>query len=752
MMLAMDRAIGTMIARLDDPDNDGDLSDSIRDNTLIVFLNDNGGASTNGSSNGVLRGWKGSMWEGGVRVPMLIAGAGIDPNLAGSSYDHPVSSIDIVPTCVAAAGETIEPNQIIDGVNLLPYVNGEYASAPHESIYHLFSVRKGDYKIVHDGGTWKLFNLETDISESNNLAAAQPGKLAELLQTMTAFDVQMDKARFGTYGSLDEVNNDTDHFVYLPFSGVLSGENLLQNPGFEEGDQDGDPRYTFAELYFWENATGNQGAIGARDDTAASGIYRGMVSWGQAPQQITSHLIEPNEVLTVSLQAAGLWQWDDADTFDVELFYVAPNDNVPTLWTLNVDPPLGSYSSFAQTFPPVTDPNAYGRPLGIRFISRSDQSGEWASIDDVSLSSTAGVQNRIGAFSAAQAWRSNETNQLKTLIENDGYANAVLEFPTSEEYSYTVFNDYLRITQLDFMANRILLTGSRTDPTEQFARIEGLPILLTSSLSGQPAGIEMNANGTVAGGFTFDLALDLLPYEDLIIAGDGDQSMVVSGTIREYLPGFTLAKAGASTLTLAAANELTGCVAINGGVLQTTDPQAIGTSDIQVNSGGALDVQGDLQIAGSYDQSGGGVLMVDIRGIAASSEFDQLIVGGDARLAGTLVVRTDPNFTPLPSDTYAILQANSITGTFDAIVADCGYEVVIDQTTVSVTLPCLAGDGDCDGWITSADWQQLDRCADAPGSPAACATQFDQDGDLDVDLLDIAAFQRIVGISTAGCP
>ncbi|MEO0477615.1 MAG: sulfatase-like hydrolase/transferase, partial [Planctomycetota bacterium] len=83
MQLALDRNIGNILAALDDPNADGDTADSIRDQTLIIFVNDNGGDShdsnPNYSSNFPLRHGKGSQWEGGIRVPMILAGWGLDP-------------------------------------------------------------------------------------------------------------------------------------------------------------------------------------------------------------------------------------------------------------------------------------------------------------------------------------------------------------------------------------------------------------------------------------------------------------------------------------------------------------------------------------------------------------------------------------------------------------------------------------------------------------------------------------------------
>src|SRR5690606_34031052 len=92
---AMDRAVGNVLNRIDDPNGDGDTEDSIADNTIVVFVNDNGGRlpldGQSLSSNGPLKGFKGDAWEGGIRIPYMIKA----PGLAPSVFDQPVSTIDL---------------------------------------------------------------------------------------------------------------------------------------------------------------------------------------------------------------------------------------------------------------------------------------------------------------------------------------------------------------------------------------------------------------------------------------------------------------------------------------------------------------------------------------------------------------------------------------------------------------------------------------------------------------------------------
>lgn len=194
MTYALDRAVGNVLARLDDPNGDGDLSDSIADNTIVIFTNDNGGASID-YSNGPLAGLKGSAGEGGVRVPTLIRA----PGLASGTYDQQISTLDFFATFVAAAGGV--PASNLDGVDLLPYLNGTAGGVPHEYLFqhnleNFSSVQDGQWKLVKSQAfaQWKLHRLNADGSgEDVDLAAQYPEKVAELVRAFVDFEVQTEK-------------------------------------------------------------------------------------------------------------------------------------------------------------------------------------------------------------------------------------------------------------------------------------------------------------------------------------------------------------------------------------------------------------------------------------------------------------------------------------------------------------------------------------------------------------------------------
>jgi arylsulfatase A-like enzyme len=177
-MSAMDDAVGKILDKV--------RAMGEEENTLIFFLADNGGPTkSTTSNNGPLRGFKGTTWEGGPRVPYCVQWKGHLP--VGETYENPVINMDILPTSLAAAGAEIDPAWKLDGVNLLPYLEGKGNGRPHETLYWRFgkqwAVRHGDWKLVGGNGgdlNGELYNLASDISESKNLAAGNADKFAEL--------------------------------------------------------------------------------------------------------------------------------------------------------------------------------------------------------------------------------------------------------------------------------------------------------------------------------------------------------------------------------------------------------------------------------------------------------------------------------------------------------------------------------------------------------------------------------------------
>lgn len=182
MVEGMDRAVGRVLHALDEL--------GLADDTLVVFTSDNGqmpGASVADP----LRGAKGHLYEGGIRVPMMLRWPG--HVRAGAVAATPAIAMDFAPTFLAAAGVPFAPDEF-DGVDLLPVTTGSGAVArdalywhyPHYAYHgdnHMASaVRAGRWKYIHhyDDGAHELYDLEADLGERNNLCAAEPERTAAL--------------------------------------------------------------------------------------------------------------------------------------------------------------------------------------------------------------------------------------------------------------------------------------------------------------------------------------------------------------------------------------------------------------------------------------------------------------------------------------------------------------------------------------------------------------------------------------------
>jgi arylsulfatase B len=186
MLVALDRGVGEIAGALDEH--------RLARETLVVFVSDNGGPTAElTSSNAPLRGGKGTLYEGGVRVPMVWRFPDRLPR--GYTEERPVLSLDIAATALDVAG--LPPDPELDGVSLLSWIDSPKASG-HETIYWRMprgrqALRSGDWKIVRPkrGQPFELYHLGSDLGETRNLASTQTGKLKELINRWQAYDAQM---------------------------------------------------------------------------------------------------------------------------------------------------------------------------------------------------------------------------------------------------------------------------------------------------------------------------------------------------------------------------------------------------------------------------------------------------------------------------------------------------------------------------------------------------------------------------------
>lgn len=195
MVEHLDNSIGRILKKLDEL--------SLDDRTIIIFFSDNGGLRQRFdgkgeivTTNAPLRDEKGTLYEGGIRVPMIVRWPGEIE--AGTTCRVPVSSVDFYPTILEMAGAEPDPNHVLDGKSIVPLLkqtdgfrrDAIFWHYPH---YHhstpAGAIRQGDWKLVefYEDGRVELYNLEDDIGEKNNLATEMPRKARQLRRELAAW-------------------------------------------------------------------------------------------------------------------------------------------------------------------------------------------------------------------------------------------------------------------------------------------------------------------------------------------------------------------------------------------------------------------------------------------------------------------------------------------------------------------------------------------------------------------------------------
>ncbi len=188
MLESLDESVGRILKKLDDL--------KLTDKTIVIFTSDNGGQCIVGGKdqpptfNGPLREGKGFLYEGGIRVPLIVRWPGV--TRAGTTIAEPVCSIDFFPTLLLACG--LKSDVKVDGISFLPLFKGEslkrealYWHYPH---YHLGkpsgAIRAGDWKLIefYENNRRELFDLKKDPGESRNLSADRPEVVKELSERL----------------------------------------------------------------------------------------------------------------------------------------------------------------------------------------------------------------------------------------------------------------------------------------------------------------------------------------------------------------------------------------------------------------------------------------------------------------------------------------------------------------------------------------------------------------------------------------
>lgn len=277
MVTRIDGHFGNILAALEDPNGDGDTSDSVADNTLVIFTSDNGGPgakvdSVRGEldSNGGLRGAKGSIYEGGIRIPTIMrwpskinASSKLKP---GMSTDRILDVTDMLPTFSELAGVAAPVG--IDGVSAASFLQGAGEQRSRDFLIHEagkhYSIIKGRYKLIGSEDSFELYDLVADRSESKDIASKHPGLVKELKALLLGERVTEPRGFANTYhhwtgkngASLSDAANWSD-YVY-------------ENAGITYMTDDGAPQFSWSALI--ENTGVSQSLAQIDTDVAFLGL------------------------------------------------------------------------------------------------------------------------------------------------------------------------------------------------------------------------------------------------------------------------------------------------------------------------------------------------------------------------------------------------------------------------------------------------------------------------------------------------
>ena len=222
MLRALDRSVRQVRKALQE--------NGIDDNTLVIFTSDNGAPGYLGlpELNAPYRGWKLTLFEGGVHVPLFMRWPeGIS---AGSRLTHPVSHLDIFSTVAAATGATLPDDRIVDGVDLLPHISGRDNTLPHDIIFwrqgHYQGARTQHLKFMRSDNPDKvwLFDLTADPLEQKNIAEQHPAVVKQFERKLAEHNAGQSPSRWPSIASLPVLIDKTsaqpaapdDEYVYWP--------------------------------------------------------------------------------------------------------------------------------------------------------------------------------------------------------------------------------------------------------------------------------------------------------------------------------------------------------------------------------------------------------------------------------------------------------------------------------------------------------------------------------------------------------
>lgn len=657
MVTRIDAHIGNLLDALEDPNHDGDTSDSIADNTLVIFQSDNGGQNDLMQQNADLRGAKGSIWEGGIRIPMLArwpdkikAGAGLEP---GTNSQRIIDVTDMLPTFCELAGEEVPLG--IDGISIAPTLSGDGEQIDRDFLIHEAgsnaSIIRGDWKLVRTGtDAYQLYDLGSDPTESNNVAGlAQHAELVAELSSLLLGERVTEPAWFAaTYhdwtGDDGDATSDADHwsdYLYADLGGTYETDA-------------GAPQLSWIARMHHDGASPNTAIADADLELLALEIA------GETTTQtleLASHRLTGRNGIRIG--ANGAVTFDNGTLSTLRRIELSGNGSLTGAGTVEgtlVSAGRVEVTEASATTEPGPDVETPGPDVSLTdgmelvtnggFEQGTDTGGgDYSYATLVDWSTDGPDATRDGAKPSNP-----KSGTMRGLIQTGYPLVQKTAYPVHPGDSYTLtfwhrgFNNWntgelaeARVFYLDGDGQRVDLLH------ETYPMTNGTWIQASYSIPAVGAAGEGRAIHVLLGP---DSGTGFASFDDVSLVRHGAAATV---------PGPLVSGPG---------------------------------PDITVPGHRRLDLDGD------YRETPDATLRLTLAGnAAAGDDYGRVNVSGNATLAGTLEIAVDPAFQPQADQTFILLAADSLTGTFanegDVVTGSDGTRFAISYSASEVSLTVI---------------------------------------------------------------
>lgn len=697
MVTRIDAHFGNILAALEDPNHDGDTSDSVVDNTLVIFQSDNGGPGNNArselGSNGGLRGSKGSIYDGGIRVPaimrwpsMITASSTLQ---AGTDSSMVIDITDLLPTFCELAGVDIPAG--LDGVSLAPTLLSAGHQRARDFLIHeagsSHSIIRGRHKLIGTG--YALYDLDADPAESMNIAGANPGLVTELKNLLLGERVTEPQWFANTYhhwtGADGAVTSDAANWsdyiyanngiTYDTDTGApqVSWTASMKNSGSADATARADANLEFLSL----ELHGNTGT-GAMQELA---LNPGIQLTGRNEVRLA-----PASILSVDNGKVASLRWVDVQAGatlrgagDIEaMLYHAGSVAITSSSTTTIPGP-------DITIPGPDIPVADGEEF---LTNRGFEEGSDTGAGDFSYATLVDWFTD-GPDTSRDAAKPNSPHSgvMRSLINgaNPPYAHlqtTAFPFILGDSYTLTFWH-------------------------------QGFSNWNTGELAEVRIFYENDSQQRV------DLLHEVFP----MTKGTWNQASYT-------LPAITDTDAvGKAVQVLFGPNTGTGYASFDDVSLIRHGPATTVPGPEITVPGPDITLPGHRKLAvqGDYHAFSGAHLDLTVAGTATPGEdYAQLLINGPATLAGTLAVTVDPGFVPAHNDAFVVLTADSIQGTFEQadnlVIGSDGTRFLLSYSpaAVALTVDGTTAQGTPYSWL---EFHNID------GGDHEAADLIDHDGD-----------------------